>query len=451
MKRKKQRLNLIVICADTWRADYLGCYGNKNIKTPNLDKLASEGVRFTNVHADGLPTIPMRRVFFTGNSILPLEHDPPMKGSHPSGNGWRPLSEDDITLPEVLQENGYTTGLITDCFHYFKPNLNFHRFFNSWEWIRGQERDFWRSGPREKFDPKKHMPPHLWNPDYDDRMRQYLMNTAHWQTEEDYFCAQVCRTAMTWLEQNLGNQPFMLWVDMFDPHEPWDAPPRFQKMYHKNIPYERYLFGYGVNPKDVRKSDIPIIRALYAAEVTFTDLWIGHLLDRIRELGLMDNTVVVFSTDHGTHIGEEGCVQKTAGLLNSCVCKLPLIVRHPNQKYAGKKINALVSGIDYMPTFLSLLGIKGPKMDGSNFWDLVTGKAKKIHDEVYIGYGPFAAVRTLRWHYFQHIEGDDPGKGPCLYDLRKDPLEKRNVAAKHPDVVKQMRALIERRFDVSLP
>ncbi|NOZ21546.1 MAG: sulfatase-like hydrolase/transferase [Planctomycetes bacterium] len=448
----KKRLNLIVICADTWRSDYLGCNGNTWIKTPNLDRFAPESVNFTNVYADGLPTIPMRRVFFTGNSILPLEHTPEIRGSQPSGGAWRPLGQDEITITEILKEKGYRTGFITDCFHYFKPNLNFHRFFDTFEFIRGQERDYWRQLPHHLFDPKKHMPKHLWNPDYDQKMRQYMMNTAHWEKEEDYFCAQVCRSAMQWLEWNSQDtQPMFLWVDMFDPHEPWDAPRRFQEMYIDKIPYDRYLFGYGVNPKDCKPSDIPILKGLYAAEVTFTDQWIGKLLDKIRELGLMENSIVVFSTDHGTHIGEEGCVQKTHGLLNSAVARLPLLIHHPDPKYAGKRVNALVSGIDYAPTMLKALGVQGPKMDGQDMWPLVTGRKRKIHDRVFVAYEQHAAVRDLNWHYFQHVEGDDPGHGPALYDIRKDPGETKNVARKYPKVVAQMRKHLEERLGFALP
>ena len=94
-----QSMNLIVIVTDTFRADHLGCYGAENTETPNLDKLAAEGVVFTNCYADGLPTIPMRRVFYTGNSILP-------EGQ------WQPLYADDITIAEILADEGYTSGLV---------------------------------------------------------------------------------------------------------------------------------------------------------------------------------------------------------------------------------------------------------------------------------------------------------------------------------------------------
>ncbi|MFQ6042529.1 MAG: sulfatase [Candidatus Poribacteria bacterium] len=432
-------MNLIIIIADTWRADYLGCYGNDWIQTPNLDQLAAEGAVFTNCYADGLPTIPARRVYFTGKSILPME------------NGWRPLYPHDVTIAEALQKQGFTTGFIADTYHYFKPNLNFHKGFNSWEWIRGQENDQWQSGPKANFDPQKHIPEHLWNENYGRLMLQYLMNTQDRQTEEDYFCAQSFRSGMRWLERNVDQKPFMLWIDTFDPHEPWDAPKRFQKMYYDNYPCERFLFGYGVRRQDIRPDDIPAIKGLYAAEVTFVDRWIGRFLEKVQDLGLFDDTIIVFSTDHGTHLGELGCVQKTPGLLNSCVAQLPLIVRHPDSRFAGKRVDALINAVDFMPTFLSMLGVEGPEeMAGKNFWRLVTGEADAIYERVFTGFGPFAAVRDLQWHYFQNIKGGNPGKGPCLYNLANDPKETTNVAAEHPDVVAQMRSYIEERFDVNL-
>lgn len=431
-------MNLIVMIADTFRADYLGCYGNDWIKTPNLDRLAAEGTIYTNCYADGLPTIPARRVYFTGKSIIPME------------NGWRPLYPNDVAFSEVLQKAGFTTGFITDTYHYFKPNMNMHKGFDTWEWIRGQETDKWQSGPKCKFDPKKHMPEHLWNEAYDRNMRQYMMNTQDRLTEADYFCARSCQAAACWLERNAEDGPFMLWMDTFDPHEPWDAPERFQKMYYDNYPYDRFLFGYGVRRQDIRPEDMPAIRALYAAEVTFVDQWLGYLVDRVRDLGLMDDTIIVFSTDHGTHLGEEGCVQKTPGLLNSCVARLPLIIRHPDNQFAGKRIDALANAIDFAPTFLSMLGVEGPEMDGKDIWKLATEEVDSLYDRVFTQFGPFASVRDTEWHYFQNIKGQNPGKGPCLYDLKSDPKETTNVVEKHPDVVAKMKSHLEERFSVNL-
>lgn len=444
----KEQLNLVFVVADTFRADHLGCYGNTRVKTPCLDAFARQGVRFTNCYADGLPTIPERRVFFTGRSIIPDKVH----------GGWTPLRKDDVTLPAVLKRNDYMNAFITDTYHYFKADMNFHADFHSWEWIRGQETDRWKSGPREDFDPGKHMPDHLWNTkgagglNYHKSMLQYMMNTQDIRTEDDYFCARTFRSAMTWLEQNRTCQPFLLFVDTFDPHEPWDAPPRFQKMYYDNYPCERFLFGYGVHKKDIRPEDHDAIRALYAAEVSFVDMWFGRFLARLDELGYGENTIVVFTTDHGTHLGEEGCFQKTPWLLNSCVAQLPLIVRHPDSAFAGNTVDALVSSVDYMPTFLKMLSAREqPEMDGVSFWDLATGDVESIHDRVFSQFRGFAAVRDKYWHYSQHQEGEHPGNGPYLYDLNEDPEEKKNVLRDHPDVAGKMRSILAARLDMDLP
>jgi arylsulfatase A-like enzyme len=436
---KLSGLNIIVIIADTFRADHLGCYGATRVKTPHLDRLAGEGVVFTNVTTEGLPTIPCRRVYHTGKSVLPESK-------------WQPLAAGDTTFAEIAGRRGFTSGFVVDTYHYFAPGYNFHRGFSSWEWVRGQETDKWKSGPRETFDPRRHMPAHLWNEDYDRNMRQYLMNTQERRGPEDYFCARSCEAAAAWLERNRRNKPFMLWIDMFDPHEPWDAPPEFQKMYRDKYPYERYLFGYGVRNQDIRPEDLPVIRDLYAAEVSFSDHCIGRFLDRVAEMGFLEDTVVVFSTDHGTHLGEEGCVQKTPGLLNACVSHIPLIIRHPDSRFAGKRVAGLVSAVDYLATFLSLLSIREyDNLDGHDAWQLATGEAESIHDEVFSVFDNFGAVHTLDWHYFQNVRGKDPGKGPCLYDLRTDPLQTKNVLRDFPAEARRLRGLLQDHLKIEIP
>ena len=244
----------------------------------------------------------------------------------------------------------------------------------------------------------------------------------------------------------------MLFIDTFDPHEPWDAPERFKELYYDDFPCDRFLFGYGVRHDDIKPEDHESIRALYAAEVSFVDMWIGRFLERLDELGLRDNTVVVFTSDHGTHLGEEGCFQKTADLLNSCMTRLPLIVRHPDQGFAGKNIDALVSSVDYMPTFLEMLTVaETPKMDGKNFWSLADGSAESIRDRIYAQCWEFAMVRDLHWHFFQPQRRENPGKGAYLYNLERDPDEKENVVRGHPEVAREMRTHLAARLGMGLP
>ncbi len=110
---KADRPNMIVIIADTWRADHLGCYGSTRIKTPYLDEFAKMSVLFADASAEGLPTIPCRRVYHTGKSVLPESK-------------WEPLGKTDVTFAQILSKRGFTTGFIVDTYHHFKPDYNFH-------------------------------------------------------------------------------------------------------------------------------------------------------------------------------------------------------------------------------------------------------------------------------------------------------------------------------------
>jgi arylsulfatase A-like enzyme len=441
-KQKGNGLNLIVIVADTWRTDHIGCYGGSRAQTPNLDAFASQGIVYERNYADGLATIPARRVYHTGKSILP-------------SGGWIPVPAEQPTLAQILKRADYWCGLIADVYHYFKPNMNLHVDFDTWEWIRGQESDPWRGGPPNDFDPKEHMPIELWNPIYDRRIRQYLRNMGSIPTEEDYFCSRTARAAMKWLDKNHLNSPFLLWVEIFDPHEPWDPPPRFARMYREDHGCKRPIFGYGVQQGGYRPDFDPHldwIRALYAGEVTFTDHWIGRLIEHIEELKLLDDTIIFFTSDHGTHLGELGYVQKQPALLNSAITHVPAILRHPERSTAGIRCTALNSVHNYGQTFCSMLGLPDqPTMEGQDMFALAQRRIQTGHDRVFTLFSNFAAVRDKSWHYFQHIEGDHPGAGPCLYDLNADPSETENVAGEHRNVVEEMREQLASRFERKLP
>ena len=133
-------MNLVIIVSDTFRWDYLGSYGNDWIETPNLDALAAESALFLDAYGEGLPTIPARRVIMTGRNIVPCEYRP-QKSDSIQQHGWHPLYDEDVTLAEHLKEQGYFTAFFNDVYHLMKPGKNFHRGFDQWFWIRGQEGD----------------------------------------------------------------------------------------------------------------------------------------------------------------------------------------------------------------------------------------------------------------------------------------------------------------------
>jgi len=141
-------MNVVLIIIDTLRQDHLGCYGNKWISTPHLDSLAKESIVFAYAYPESLPTLQVRRVLQTGCRIFPFRGHKDYKGNLFAGTpGWGPISEERDTIAEILQGHGYRTGFITDAYHQFKPSMNFHRGFDEWTWIRGQEADPYRSGP----------------------------------------------------------------------------------------------------------------------------------------------------------------------------------------------------------------------------------------------------------------------------------------------------------------
>jgi len=444
-------MNLLVLCTDTFRADYLGCYGNDWIETPNLDKMAREGILFKDFYAEGLPTLPVRRVFYTGRRVFPFRYFP-QKSDHVQLPGWHPLFEEDITLAEWLGEQGYTTGLISDVYHQMKPGKNFHRGFHSWQWIRGQESDPLVPTPTCDIDVSKYVLPSTPEDSPLRRMiAQYLHNRSWWKGEEDHFAAQVMKAAANWIRNYGHKKPWMLWVESFDPHEPWDAPEEFLRKYYP----EDYD---GIEPiwpeaftKSYTEEEFRRIKAHYAGECSHVDKWCGHVLGTLDELNLLDDTIVVFTSDHGTMMGEQGEIHKGADRVRIQVSRSPLIIRHPDQSYAGKVVEGLIQHQDLMPTLLYLLGEDVPdSCNGQNFWPLVTGeRTGGLYDTIISAFGTYASVRTKDWNY--HTPWiklpERKSRPPELYDRRNDPEELTNVIDQHPDVAAELQEFLDKSLE----
>lgn len=447
----RARPNLLVICTDTLRADYLGCYGNTEVRTPHIDQLAETGVLFENAFAEGLPTLNARRVYFTGKHLFPGWEPRPHKGDWLGHQpGWHGLDEGDVTIAEVLQAAGYTTGLITDVYHMFKPTGNFHRGFDSWRWIRGQEQDPYITGPRDTVD----LTPYVREGTYQRRrfrgLEQYLLNTMHRESENDFFTAQVLGGAADWLEANAGNQPFFLWADCFDPHEPWDPPRRCADLYcpdhtGKDLiapPAERSAY----TDAEWRRT-----RALYMGEITFLDEWVGHVLGKLDKLDLAGNTVVAFTSDHGTLLGEGGQVRKKHHALIQGETRLPFILRVPGTASEGMRVSAFVQAHDFMPTWLRLLAETVPDaVTGQDVWPLAMAETTSVRDYCVTAYGAYASVRDAEWNYIRRVCDLYPGEddvAPQLYHVPSDPLEERNVIADNESVVQTMEVRLQRRLN----
>jgi len=426
-------MNLIVVMLDSLRGDHLGCYGNKWIKTPNIDKLTEESVLFDNAYTEGLPTIPVRTELFTGCSSLPYRP-------------WQPLTREDITISEILREYGYTSALITDTYHLFKPDMNFHRGFSCFHWIRGQEADTYVTGPLKR-DINNYIKPAMKGDPVEGMLCQYLKNTEDFRKEEDYFAAKVMQEAARWLERNKNEKRLFLWVDSFDPHEPWDPPSPFDKMYTN----PNYKGPKLIHPKYgkidwLTEEELKYVRGLYAGEVSFVDKWVGYLLDKIKDLGLYESSLIVLLADHGHPHGDHGSIMKTPDNLYTELIKIPLLIHHPEGLYAGKRVDALLQIPDILPTILDIMGLskETQAMSGKSFWPVVKGEEERIRNFIITGYHEsyHRCIRDKEWSLIIHPEGEENE----LYNLSDDPKEKHNLIAQHPEKEKELLSYLGKYF-----
>ena len=456
-------MNLVLICLDTFRADCVRALGrNGVIQTPNLDKFAGEGVIFENAFGEGQPTIEFRRALVTGRRTFPWRYDFDTRGLWPNGRGWHKISPDTVSVAEILLENGYSTGFFSDTYHMFKATQNFIRGFRSWEFVRGQESDNYRSGPLDAVDLSPYLPPDASPGAVDhDILYQYLLNMQERKTEDDWTSAQAFNKAVRFLEDNRNCQPFFLWVDSFDPHEPWDPPPGYADLYDPdwNEPWDP-IHGVwrGLDERGRVRA-----RALYYGECTFVDKLVGRLLDKLDELKLADDTLVVITSDHGTELWDHGGIQKGA---HNCRHRynneILLLMRFPGKEHAGKRIEGFAQNHDIVPTILAAAGIPHEPLDaehiavdvpqgelGRDLMPLIAGEVEGVRDVCITGWGGRANVRTHELSYSVDFESDEPDEH--LFNLRADPAEMRNVAVEQPETCAWLRSQLEDLLGQKLP
>ena len=441
--------NVVVIIVDTLRADHV--YG-KRARTPNIDALARDGLSFTRFHPEAMPTVPARRSILTGRRVFPF------RGWHPYSGllaepGWAPVANVDTTFTSALRRAGWWTAYATDntSLGFSAPYGPFRRSFDLFR-RRGGQIGGTAAGVSDA-ELRHWLPPAIDDPDMRDRIRRYLANGRYSNDETRSFAARVFRDATEILERAAKRErPFALVVDTFEPHEPWTPPRRYVDMYGDPdyrgpeparpyyAPVSRYLDGADLVLLDRMK-------ALYAAEVTMTDRWLGVFLDRLHGLRLARETVVVLVSDHGFYLGEYGYTGKTGNMLHPALIRVPLIVVDPGGRRAGERSNWFASTHDVGPTVLSMAGVPVPRgMDGADLSRLFEGRAPADRDHAWGGYGNSWYARNGDWAAF----GANDGSGPELFDSRRDPAERRNVAAAHPAVARRLERAVRSRAG-SLP
>ena len=435
-------MNVIVLVSDTFRYDYLGCNGNRWIGTNDLDRFAERAVCFDRHYLSSFPTIPNRTDMFTGRFTFPF-------------HGWQPLARDIPVMSTVFGDAGYETQLICDTPHLMGRGHFCERGFTGAYWIRGQEGD--RPLLKGNLPPRQVVPSDA-KTRVDEGMRDtkwgnlatlHTWTNRDWAWEEDRFCVQTARTASRWLEENAGAEPFLLWVDFFDAHEPWDPPEYLVRRYDKSRYDGPPMIHPNYGPASAySKKELANLAAHYAAEIYLVNKWMGHVLRKIEELGLFDDTIVVFTTDHGMFAGEHNRTGKSnihpdddrIWPLYEEIAHIPLMIAAPGVR--GRRVKALTQSVDVLPTLLELTGVRpgGLDMHGLSLSPLMKGSRRRwsrkyAFSSTFLRNGG-PTVTDGRWSYLSY--GERGGK-PELYDLREDPGQRRNVLRRHPEVASRLR------------
>jgi len=436
-------MNIVLVVFDSLRKDCIGCYNDGapgrpawpwRVATPHLDGLAGESLLMDRAYPESLPTLPTRRALYTGRRVYPFHNaNFHLKGDFVGAAGWGPIPEEQDTLAEILRDAGYRTGLVADVYHMFKPSKNYWRGFDQWTFLRGQEIDPSRSGPDPDEATIRHwLPEELENPARRAFVIKALKNMYGRPRDEDYFNARVLTAAADWLAQNRDAENFFLTVESFDPHEPWFVPEHYRRMYDDTDGPEQVISGYseGMSEPLLRRT-----RANYSGLVTMCDRWLGHLIEAMRVLGLMDNTLLIVTSDHGHSIGDGGYVGKRGYPSDPSVYDIPVFIRHPDGAGAGQRSDLLIRHTDISAHILQFASVPVPDdLDGKCFFQQATCRGPAVRDHVTVGWGPNVTVIDDRWWLNCKIDGS----GVLLHDLKADAPFDANVADGHRDVVKKL-------------
>lgn len=346
--------SVVVITVDTLRADRLGCYGFAEARTPNIDRLAADGVRVERAIAATPITLPSHATLFTGLY-------PPAHGVR--DNGRQRLPGEVETLAERLKKEGYRTQA-------FVSAMVLHRRFNLSQGFDG----------------------------YDDELRSEGDSVMFMVQERSG--EQTMDRVLAWMETSSAGEPFFLWVHLFDPHQPYEPPTR-----------------------DAERSPTP-----YDGEIASADRQVGRLIDALKARGTLDDTVLVFTSDHGESLGEHG--EATHGLfIYESTQHVPLIIRYPRRLPSGTTYDGFVRSVDVMPTVLGLAGIQAAETQGIDLADALSGRieppilepySESLHGKYEFSMAPLFGIRSERWTYVRAPRAE-------LYDRATDSDEIHNL------------------------
>lgn len=458
------RPNIILLLADDLGWADLGCYGSEFHETPNLDRLARQGMRFTQAYASSPYCSPSRAAIMTGRHparVQITDYIPSngKRGKFLPAEMKMELPLEEVTIAEVLRETGYAT------WHVGKWHLGDAGFYPQ---NQGFEVNI--AGHRAGLPPSYFWP---YGHDLPEARRGYHMTPVPGLVQGgkpgEHLCDRLTSEAIRLIEERCKDRPFFLYLAFYDVHTPIQSKPDLVAKYHEKArrmglreraPFKQEGTPARGTPADVRRGgDIARGRTLgavrqeqndptYAAMVEVLDTNVGRLLARLEALGLAEDTAVLFTSDNGGHhitcnLPLRGC----KGWLYEGGVREPWIVRWPGVAKPGSVCDVPVASTDLFPTILEMARLAPrPELhrDGCSFAPLLRGRTEPLHDALFWhfphygnhGSGPCSSVRAGNWKLIEWMEDDSVD----LFDLADDMGERHNVADAHPDLVKRLRA-----------
>jgi arylsulfatase A-like enzyme len=396
-------MNVILILLDSLNKNYLSCYGNDWITTPNIQKLADKGLIFDNHYIGSAPCMPARREIFSGRKEF-------------LWRGWGQTEPFDDLLPVEAKKTGAYTAIVTDHFHYWDhtDGYGYIQEFDNVNIIRGAEDDKWACEPIDE----ENLP--TWvkaikKYRHEDQAHRLYNNVQNCKDEEDYQSPKVMTEAANWLENNSSREKFFLMIESFDPHEPWYTPEPYRSMYGEYSeeytcwpPYQREeareRFRNETTPEEIK-----FLKSQYASKVTMVDAHLKKVFDIMDKKNLWDNTAVILTTDHGHELFEKGRFGKAFPQWNTNA-NIPLIIWHPQYKGDGQNTKAFSTTVDIYSTVLDIMGCENnPAPNGKSQLPVVKGEKESIRDAVMYGtYSTGACMCDGKYTYFCGYDNNKP-------------------------------------------
>jgi len=423
--------NIVYILADDLGYGDLSCYGQDQFSTPNIDRLAEQGVKFTQHYSGSTVCAPTRSCLMTGQHT---GHTPIRNNREQQPIGQHPLPAKSITLAERLAEAGYATGAFGkwglgppgspgdpnrqgfDVFYGYNCQRNAHNYYPSY---------LFHNDKRIELDGKTY---------------------AH---------DLIVRQALEFIRDH-RDEPFLCYMPVTIPHAAMQVPAEYHNPWRKKLPQFEDKIGRYSHRTRVKN---PI--AAFAGMMTKLDEDVGRVLDLLAELGLDDRTLVIFTSDNGPHLegGHDPRFWDSNGPLTGHKrdlteggIRVPMLARWPKHIKPSTTTDHISAHWDVLPTFCELAGTEPPAdIDGLSFLPTLLGQSAKQqqHEYLYWEYGGKRAARAGRWKAIQRGLNKKPAGAIELYDLHEDLAEQNNVADEHPDVVARMKRFMDQAHEPS--